>query len=137
MENDCNMNSSLDRFIHANSTFSASQCIQYCNEKNAYVVGADKVVSLNGFEQYLNKSFAKKEETKETTIDPQAMRNTDDDEIWFHVNAFYDFAKSKWLNRGTLSEFDDGLWARSNHYYPWFPVVNDVLGTVLALLSVH
>ena len=131
------MNSSLDRFIHANSTFSASQCIQYCNEKNAYVVGADKVVSLNGFEQYLNKSFAKKEETKETTIDPQAMRSTDDDEIWFHDNAFYDFAKSKWLNRGTLSEFDDGLWARSNHYYPWFPVVNDVLGTVLALLSVH
>ena len=102
--------------------------MQYCNDKNAYVVGADKVVSLIGFDRYLNKSFGQKEEAKESLIDLQGMRSTNDDEISFHVNAFYDFANGKWLNQVTLSEFDDGLWARYNHYYPWFPVLEDVLG---------
>ena len=106
--------------------------MQYCNNKNAYVVSADKIVSLIGFDRYLNDSFGQKaEEPKENLIDPHGMRNTNDDEIMFHVNAFYDFASKKWLNQVPLSDFDEGLWVNYDHYYPQFPVVNDVLGTVL------
>ena len=108
--------------------------MQYCNNKSAYVVGADKVVSLIGFDRYLNKSFWQKEEdAKEILIGPQRMRDTNDNDIMFHVNAFYDFESKKWLNQVPLSDFDEGLWANYDYYYPQFPVVNDVLGTVLIL----
>ena len=103
--------------------------MKYCNDKNAYVIGADKVVSSIEFERYLNKTFGHDEHAKESFNDPK--KHIRSDEFRFYVNAFYDFTLTKWLNQVTLSEFDDGLWARKNNTYPLFPIVNDVLGIVL------
>ena len=124
----------IDRFNHSNTTLTASQCLKYCNDKNAYVIGADKVLSLTEFEGYLNKSFGYGEQgqhARESFTDPQRKRKIRNKEFRFHVNAFYDFTLTKWLNQVTLSEFDDSLWARNYNTYPLFPIVNDILGIVL------
>ena len=106
--------------------------MKYCNNKNAYVIGADKVVSSIEFESYLNKTLGPGEHSdyaKESFTDPQ-RKQIRNEEFRFHVNAFYDFTLTKWLNQVTLSEFDDGLWARKHNIYPMFPIINDVLGIV-------
>ena len=125
----------VDRFNHANTTLTASQCLKFCNDKNSHVVGSDKVVSSTDFERYLNQSFGHGELLREGStksfIDPKSPHNKRDGKSGFHVNAFYNFTKAKWLNQLTLSTFDDELWARYHDYHPLFPIVNDVLGIVL------
>ena len=106
--------------------------MKYCNDKNAYVIGADKVVSSIEFESYVNKTLGHGEYSdyaKESFTGPQ-RKQIRNDKFRFYVNAFYDFTLTKWLNQVTLSEFDDSLWAKKHTSYPLFPIVNDVLGIV-------
>ena len=93
--------------VSANETMHKTDCMAYCNCKNAKMVDADIVTQSKTYMYFLKYSH---------------------DELLLHLNIIFDFSQKKWINEISKAELDTNLWFKKDKIFPNYPIMNDLLG---------